>query len=311
MPWSLGPDEFAWVTASRSNKRGREPPWNSSVCAARNVCRTESGQNGPVKTRIAGRLASLLVTINAAAITLMVALAWNGPSLSGILVVGLWLLVTSLVGGAVAARRSSNPIGWLLLGTGLSIGLGLFAQEYAVFSLGERPGSLPLGRAMAWLSSWLTLPGFLAFALVLILFPSGRPPLRRWGPALVRAVITLSVIQALALAVMPGPIDGVALDGVALADNPLGLRGAEPGLEFVITISGTLLVSLALLGVVSRIVGFRTAPTEERQQIKWVVSAIGLLLVTFFGNIVGSSFLKGNGTAEDIVAFLIPMSPCY
>src|SRR5258708_40329532 len=68
------------------------------------------------------------------------------------------VLAIAAVGALVAARRHTNPIGWILLGVGLVMMLGDFAGGYAVHGLLARPGSLPGAAGMAWLAGWTPGP---------------------------------------------------------------------------------------------------------------------------------------------------------
>ena len=72
-----------------------------------------------------------------------------------------WWVSTTLtvidvtVGAIVASRRPENPVGWLLLLGGLAICINHFSAQYAIYALLAQPDSLPAGKAMAWISSWL------------------------------------------------------------------------------------------------------------------------------------------------------------
>jgi two-component system, NarL family, sensor kinase len=59
------------------------------------------------------------------------------------------------VGLIIAAKRPSNPLGWLLLLVGLILGLNELLHYYADYTLSYRPGSLPGGLVMAWVSTWI------------------------------------------------------------------------------------------------------------------------------------------------------------
>ena len=86
------------------------------------------------------------------------------------------------VGALVASRRPENPIGWIFLATGLiALAFQGFALVYADYDLFVRPGSLPGTEYMAWFSQWIALPFVvLGTVLLLLLFPSGHLPSRRW-----------------------------------------------------------------------------------------------------------------------------------
>src|SRR5918997_5058149 len=105
----------------------------------------------------------------------------------------------------IASRLPRNPIGWICLADGLLLLLlGLF-DYYSVYGL-ARPGSVPFPATVAGLSLWLWVPtvGLLAIYLVL-LFPDGRLPSRRWRPL---AWLSAAVIVPLAAAegLSSGPI---------------------------------------------------------------------------------------------------------
>jgi hypothetical protein len=56
---------------------------------------------------------------------------------------------SAIVGGVVASRRATNPVGWLFLGGTLGASVRELAREYAVYGIIASPGALPLPHAMA------------------------------------------------------------------------------------------------------------------------------------------------------------------
>jgi hypothetical protein len=98
------------------------------------------------------------------------------------LLVSVPFLAFPLVGALIASRRPRNPIGWICLAFGLLwMLLGLF-DFYGVYGL-AKPDTVPFPVVIYALAGWLWLPnvGLLAIYLVL-LFPDGRLPSRRWRP---------------------------------------------------------------------------------------------------------------------------------
>jgi hypothetical protein len=52
------------------------------------------------------------------------------------------------VGALVASRQPTNAIGWIFCWLGLSFSLGGAGEEYALYALVTKQGSLPGGAAM-------------------------------------------------------------------------------------------------------------------------------------------------------------------
>src|SRR5829696_5949490 len=128
------------------------------------------------------------------------------------------LLAFPLVGALIASKRSHNPIGWICLAVGLLfMGLGI-SEYYSVYGV-ARPGSVPFPVAVGTLSNWLWVPavGLLGIYL-LLLFPDGRLPSRRWRPL---AWFSGVVIVLLSVSVGTSPEPFQNLGGVP---NPLGLE---------------------------------------------------------------------------------------
>ena len=61
------------------------------------------------------------------------------------------------VGAVLASRRPAHPVGWLLLGLGLSLALWGLAFGYSWYGLVARPGSLPAASFLAGFHNGLAL----------------------------------------------------------------------------------------------------------------------------------------------------------
>src|SRR3712207_5433770 len=88
---------------------------------------------------------------------------------------GVPFLAYATVGAFVASRRPKNAVGWVLCGMGLAFEVHAFAGAYADYALVARPGSLPGGVIMLWMSTgWLSIPSMLlGVVLLVLLFPDG------------------------------------------------------------------------------------------------------------------------------------------
>ena len=88
-------------------------------------------------------------------------------------------------GRLIASRLPGNAIGWLLCLIGLSLAVTMLTEQYALYGVATAPvpgacgpaGRLGLSGTMAVLTVEML------FFLVL-LFPDGRLPSRRWRPVL-------------------------------------------------------------------------------------------------------------------------------
>ena len=179
-----------------------------------------------------------------------------------------------LVGALIASKRPENAVGWLCLAEGLLWTL-IGAFEYYSYYGAATPGSVPFPIAMAGISDWMWVPAMgLLGTYVLLLFPDGRLPSRRWRPL---AWLSGAVILLLSVGVMlaPGPLDNLA--GVR---NPFGIEGADW------LVAGTyvllpLLPLCMLASALSLVLRYRRSGGEERQQIKWIAFAASVVVVLY------------------------------
>jgi hypothetical protein len=88
-------------------------------------------------------------------------------------------LAFATIGALVGTRRPEHPVGWLLLGAGVVSAVQLVTGEYAAAVLAASGASSAVAVA-AWVSyqaQWAVVGVLMTLLLV---FPTGRPPSRRW-----------------------------------------------------------------------------------------------------------------------------------
>jgi len=68
-------------------------------------------------------------------------------------------LSAATVGAVVASRRPSHPVGWLLLGLGLSVPWSDVLDGWVDYGVLARPGSLPAARYLAVYSPAVFMAG--------------------------------------------------------------------------------------------------------------------------------------------------------
>jgi hypothetical protein len=211
-----------------------------------------------------------------------------------------FVLAFSTVGVLIVARQPGNAIGWLLVGCAVGYALAGLANGYSNYGLHTRPGELPGVTLAAWATSWLFLTGAgPAATFLLLLFPTGSVPSRRWRVVGWLAGVGMALI-VVGSALAPGPIGGNRDAPI----NPIGIADGGQVLSIVGAI-GNVALFVAILGsVVSLIVRFRRARQMERQQLKWlsyaavlvgVMVLFGLLVVAGWGETTWATNLS-NGT---------------
>jgi hypothetical protein len=198
-----------------------------------------------------------------------------GSDLSvGELLGGGLFLVFPLVGALIASRRPENAIGWICLAVGLLWMLIGVSDFYGVYGVAQ-PGSVPFPVVVAGINNWLWVPAVgLLGTYLLLLFPDGRLPSRRWRPLawLCGAVLLLASVGVM---LSPGPLQG--LGGVR---NPFGLEGQQ-----WLTSAGYAVLPLLplcmLASALSLVLRFRRSRGEEREQIKWIAFAASVVVVVY------------------------------
>jgi hypothetical protein len=189
-----------------------------------------------------------------------------------------------LVGALIASRHPGNPIGWICLVAGLLWMLILVSQAYSAYGL-TKPGSIPFPVTIhALLYAWLWVPtvGLIGIYL-LLLFPDGRLPSRRWRLLawLAGAVIA---VESAAVLLTPGP-----LQDLRGARNPFGLED-HPWVEGLGLIVLPLLPLCMVASAVSLVLRFRRSTGVVREQIKWIAFAASFMGLLYLG-IMGTGLI--------------------
>ena len=151
---------------------------------------------------------------------------------------------------------------------------------YARYGLVLHPEKqLPATTVGAWLEGWAWLPLIATIPTFLfLLFPTGRPPSRRWVPVAWFAGLLIGLVTVLSM--LKETLVG---DGYSIR-NPIGIEGLVD-VESIDTLLFPL-YPLVLLCAGSLIFRYRSAPFEERQQLKWVaVTAVLLALGIVLGEV--------------------------
>jgi hypothetical protein len=247
---------------------------------------------------------SLLIT---ALGLLLIFLGWSTPlpegwtPWHGQTILALGISGAPILGGLIASRHPENPYGWLWLGFGMGFALLLLAQVYAAYSLEVRLGSLPsprmIGNVMAGVG-WMVSTAL--FPFLLLLFPTGRLPSRRWR-IVVWAIVAAGVTALVAAPFMP------VEDNFIPGANPLGIGGTLGRVFTFLGIAGVIVILIAIvLSALSLVLRYRRAGGVERQQLKWIAYAAALLVGQWI-----SSFIYEPPGAWDTLTEMVPIVGLY
>jgi hypothetical protein len=206
----------------------------------------------------------------------------GSPANGAIAVVFIGAFAT--VGALLAWKRPRNPIGWLLSATGVAYAVGVSGTLLALF-----PRTLTLANWLGWI--WLLGIGLCVF--VVLLFPTGHLPSRRWRP------VAWAAGAGLAGWVLGNAFAPTILSNSPLEPNPVGVTGPAGDIFKVMASGGVLLIAATgLAAILSLAVRYRRARTAERAQLKWLVYA-GALIVAGLLAEVPAEAIMGPGNASN------------
>jgi signal transduction histidine kinase len=201
------------------------------------------------------------------------------------------------VGAVVMSRMPRHAIGWIFSLSAAASTVWTLAHGYALYALRTNPGNLPNGRIAAWIASWTpALAIGPIFLFLLLLFPTGQLPSRRWRPAAWLGAFAISALSVSGM-VLPGPLDQ------RLGTNPFGVAALKGTIDVVQGLGWTALLVGTLASATSLVIRFRRSRGEERQQIKWLATA-GMLVAVGFVGVASSSGSGAANTAFNAVFFL-------
>jgi hypothetical protein len=167
---------------------------------------------------------------------------------------------------------------------GLFFAVRPFTLAYADYALLKNP-AFPGGVYVAWFSSWIwsAFPTLAVF--LVLLFPDGRLPSRRWR-IVTWGVLLGAALIALADALLPGD-----LWATPWVENPFGVLAVTGGLTTssvfaaIIIFAWTLLLVSTFAALISLMVRLHRARGDERQQIKWFMYA-AVPFLSVFGSVL-------------------------
>ncbi len=212
-----------------------------------------------------------------------------------------------VIGYVLASRRPENSIGWLMLGIGVFFGLSSIVSSLGLYLLhsGRRATALPF---LAFDSpSWVPIV-VLPVTFLLLLFPDGHLPSRRWRWFAWALGIGLTMVY---FAILLDPA-GMSESPVPNAQNPLGIEALAPFLEAAQAL--ILVIPIGVIGsLTSLVLRFRRSPGIERLQLRWLLTAFAFVALLYSGALfasLGSSW-GGEGDPGWVVVLQTMVIPSF
>lgn len=166
-----------------------------------------------------------------------------------------------VVGAVLTWKRPDHTVGWIVAVTGMAS---------AVLATGPSAADGGLGVYVLWAGSWLWVVSAVLPGIILpLVFPTGRVLSPRWRVAVWAGLTGMGLVCVVQALVSFGRA-GVS----SQAENPFRVAALEPLLESVVLPVGALLLFGSLLAaIVSSILRYRRSRGDERQQLRWVMTA--------------------------------------
>jgi hypothetical protein len=210
------------------------------------------------------------------------------------------------VGAVLAGRRPRHPVGWLLLGLGLSLSLQAFTFSYTRYGLVARPGALVAAGYLAGLNNGLAIMWLSCAGFVLLLTPTGSLPSPRWR-WWARIAGAAAAVWLVGSVIDPAPLYPEYPD----VGNPLAVPALFGPLRALPAAAVVVLVAL-IVGAVSLVLRFRRARGVERQQLRWLTwgatlaaAALLVAMAALAAEDSGSTLLS---LALGVCAALLPLA---
>lgn len=183
---------------------------------------------------------------------------------------GIAVSAVAVVGAVITLAVPGNRVGWLLLASAATMGIGSGCTEAGIYGVVTDPGSVPGAAYLAALGPGLQAAGMLAAVVgVPAVFPGGRLPGPRWhwlGWAVGAAVGCLFLGNVLS--------PHAQQSRLARWRSPLGLTDGYAGVASALSSAGVLLAAAAAAGAVTGLVlRWRRGGPLVRQQLLFLALA--------------------------------------
>jgi hypothetical protein len=185
-----------------------------------------------------------------------------------------------ILGLVIVLRQPRNRIGWLWLAYASFTATRVLSLAYFFTNHSRFSGYLPLGYFLLWLSEPASLATIVCMILLILWFPDGRLPSRRWrflhGWTL---IATLLLVQRLFVA--GAQWNGPDVGGIHI-ENPFGWLPDNALNDKLTPLGFFSLVLISILAAVALLLRYRSARSLVRLQIRWFVFGGFLYIILNF-----------------------------
>jgi hypothetical protein len=145
-----------------------------------------------------------------------------------------------------------------------------------------------------WLG-WIWLLGLGLCVFVVLLFPSGNLPSRRWRP------VAWAAGAGLAGWVLGNAFAPTILSVSSPVPNPVGVTGPSGDIFKIMAPGGVLLIAATgLAAILSLAVRYRRARTAERAQLRWLVYAGALIVAGLIAEVPVEAIIGPGNAANNL-----------
>ncbi|HUF40132.1 MAG TPA: hypothetical protein VMN57_16530 [Anaerolineales bacterium] len=188
------------------------------------------------------------------------------------------LIMTGLA-ALILVRHPRHRIGRLLMALGLITAAAFFAAEWAVYGAYTVGAPLPGVEFAAWVTNFLWIWIFSPLILMTALFPDGRFVSNRWA-GLILALLLLFALPVTAAAMIETPMSSAYQIANPYVSNP------SEGFYSTLFALGTPAMPAATLAALASVaVRFRSSSGRERQQMKWLLAGVAVMVLLTLGGL--------------------------
>ena len=216
------------------------------------------------------------------------------------LVMGFVTMGAPILGLVIVLRKPRNRYGWLWIAYALSVAIRTLSLTFFFFNHSQFSGYSSLGYFLLWLSEPANLAWIWCLILLILWYPDGQLPSRRWR-FLYGWMLAATLSLALGLFMTGTTWNGAESAGGIVIENPFGWIPdtvfSRSLISFLAPLGFFSLVLISILAAVALLLRYRSARSLLRLQIRWFVSGSILFVIL---NFLPVFFISGGNSKFQI-----------